>query len=212
MTERADGYVQDESSQWVAAAVEASDGERVLDVCAAPGGKATAMAAGGCDGRSPAISVSAASGSVARQRQRASTSTCRWWPPMAPRHRSDRRRSTPCCSTLRAPASVRCAAGPTPAGGSSRTTSPNWRRSRPSCWRRRLRSSRPAVGSCTASARSPPPNRSTTRLPAGFEVDPTPPPVGTWRPFEQGWRVLPHDADTDGMVMIRYRRIIVSDQ
>ena len=45
VTERADGYVQDESSQWVAASVGAADGERVLDVCAAPGGKATAMAA-----------------------------------------------------------------------------------------------------------------------------------------------------------------------
>ena len=43
--------------------------------------------------------------------------------------------------------------------------------------------------------------------PAGFEIDPTPPPAGTWRPFRQGWRVLPHDADTDGMVMIRYRRV-----
>jgi 16S rRNA (cytosine967-C5)-methyltransferase len=44
------------------------------------------------------------------------------------------------------------------------------------------------------------------RTPVGFEVDPSPPPVGVWRPFEQGWRVLPHDADTDGMVLIRYRR------
>ncbi|MGB9346579.1 MAG: transcription antitermination factor NusB, partial [Ilumatobacteraceae bacterium] len=40
VTTRADGYVQDESSQWVAAAVAAGAGERVLDVCAAPGGKA----------------------------------------------------------------------------------------------------------------------------------------------------------------------------
>ena len=47
VTTRADGYVQDESSQWVAAAVGAAPGERVLDVCAAPGGKATAMASGG---------------------------------------------------------------------------------------------------------------------------------------------------------------------
>ena len=44
VTERADGYIQDEGSQWVAAAVGARPGERVLDVCAAPGGKATAMA------------------------------------------------------------------------------------------------------------------------------------------------------------------------
>ena len=43
--------------------------------------------------------------------------------------------------------------------------------------------------------------------PAGFEVDPDPPAVGAWRRFEQGWRVLPQDADTDGMVLIRYRRV-----
>ena len=43
--------------------------------------------------------------------------------------------------------------------------------------------------------------------PAGFVVDPEPPELGTWRRFEQGWRVLPQDADTDGMVLIRYRRV-----
>jgi 16S rRNA (cytosine967-C5)-methyltransferase len=47
VTERADGYIQDLASQWVAAAVGAVDGERVADVCAAPGGKATALAATG---------------------------------------------------------------------------------------------------------------------------------------------------------------------
>jgi 16S rRNA (cytosine967-C5)-methyltransferase len=46
---RADGYVQDPASQWVAAAVGARAGERVLDLCAAPGGKATALAAAGAD-------------------------------------------------------------------------------------------------------------------------------------------------------------------
>jgi 16S rRNA (cytosine967-C5)-methyltransferase len=45
--ERADGYVQDRSSQWVADYVGARPGERVGDLCAAPGGKATAMAASG---------------------------------------------------------------------------------------------------------------------------------------------------------------------
>jgi 16S rRNA (cytosine967-C5)-methyltransferase len=44
VTERPDGYVQDTASQWVAAAVEAQPGELVADVCAAPGGKATALA------------------------------------------------------------------------------------------------------------------------------------------------------------------------
>jgi 16S rRNA (cytosine967-C5)-methyltransferase len=54
MTVRADGYVQDRASQLVAAAAGAGPGERILDVCAAPGGKATALAAAG-----PALVVAA---------------------------------------------------------------------------------------------------------------------------------------------------------
>jgi 16S rRNA (cytosine967-C5)-methyltransferase len=46
-TERPDGYVQDEASQWVTGLVGAAAGERVADLCAAPGGKATALAATG---------------------------------------------------------------------------------------------------------------------------------------------------------------------
>lgn len=45
--ERPDGYVQDPASQEVAAAVGSRPGERVLDLCAAPGGKATALAGTG---------------------------------------------------------------------------------------------------------------------------------------------------------------------
>jgi 16S rRNA (cytosine967-C5)-methyltransferase len=47
VTRRPDGYVQDRASQWVAELVEACAGERVADVGAAPGGKATAMAESG---------------------------------------------------------------------------------------------------------------------------------------------------------------------
>jgi 16S rRNA (cytosine967-C5)-methyltransferase len=50
-TARADGYVQDVASRWVAEAVDARSGERVADLCAAPGGKATWMAYG--PGRPP---------------------------------------------------------------------------------------------------------------------------------------------------------------
>ena len=42
-------------------------------------------------------------------------------------------------------------------------------------------------------------------VPDGFDVV-TDPPEGEWRAYGHGWRVLPHDADTDGMVVIRYRR------
>ena len=41
---RPDGYVQDRASQWVAELVDPQPGERVLDMCAGPGGKATALA------------------------------------------------------------------------------------------------------------------------------------------------------------------------
>jgi 16S rRNA (cytosine967-C5)-methyltransferase len=60
VTRRPDGYVQDLASQWVAAAVEVEPGDRVLDLCAAPGGKATAMAHGS------AALVAASDVSVAR--------------------------------------------------------------------------------------------------------------------------------------------------
>jgi 16S rRNA (cytosine967-C5)-methyltransferase len=44
---RDDGYIQDLASRWVADSVGAEPGERVLDLCAAPGGKASGMATGG---------------------------------------------------------------------------------------------------------------------------------------------------------------------
>src|SRR5690606_35896926 len=47
VTERDDGYVQDQASQWVAELVGAQPGEHVADLAAAPGGKATAIAGRG---------------------------------------------------------------------------------------------------------------------------------------------------------------------
>jgi 16S rRNA (cytosine967-C5)-methyltransferase len=41
---RDDGYIQDRASQWVAAELGSRPGQTVLDLCAAPGGKATALA------------------------------------------------------------------------------------------------------------------------------------------------------------------------
>jgi 16S rRNA (cytosine967-C5)-methyltransferase len=54
LTTRADGYAQDRASQLVAAHLGARPGERILDLCAAPGGKATALA-----GARPALVVAA---------------------------------------------------------------------------------------------------------------------------------------------------------
>ena len=47
MTTRADGYVQDLGSQWVVDEIPVAEASRVLDCCAAPGGKATALASAG---------------------------------------------------------------------------------------------------------------------------------------------------------------------
>jgi 16S rRNA (cytosine967-C5)-methyltransferase len=46
-TERDDGYTQDLASQWVVEEIGALPGERILEVCAAPGGKATLLASTG---------------------------------------------------------------------------------------------------------------------------------------------------------------------
>ncbi len=46
-THRADGYTQDLASQWVVELLAVQPGELVIDLCAAPGGKATGCAAAG---------------------------------------------------------------------------------------------------------------------------------------------------------------------
>lgn len=46
---RSDGYVQGLASQWVVDEVGASSGMRIVDLCAAPGGKSTGLAAAGAD-------------------------------------------------------------------------------------------------------------------------------------------------------------------
>ena len=43
------------------------------------------------------------------------------------------------------------------------------------------------------------------RIPSGFEPI-RESPAGQWRAFGDGWRLLPHDAGTDGMIVLRYRR------
>jgi 16S rRNA (cytosine967-C5)-methyltransferase len=42
------------------------------------------------------------------------------------------------------------------------------------------------------------------RFPAGWTAEPAP--GHPWRPYGEGARLLPQDADTDGMVLLRYRR------
>ena len=204
VTARADGYIQDESSQWVAAAVDVEPGARVLDMCAAPGGKATAMAAAGAR-------VVAADHRLGRARmvQENVTKLDLDLPVVAADGTAPPfRRGAFAAVLLDAPCSG--------LGSLRRRADARWRIQPDDITELALLQSqllasaaelvapggRLVYSVCTITAAES--VRHST--PAGFEVDPTPPTVGIWRAFEQGWRVLPHDADTDAMVLIRYRR------
>lgn len=205
VTTRADGYVQDESSQWVAAAVDAGPGERVLDVCAAPGGKATAMA----DVGARVIAADQRSGRARLVAENATGLGLRMPIVVADGTAAPFRPGSFDAVLLDAPCSG--------LGALRRRPDARWR-IRPgdidelaTLQAELLASSAELVrpggrlvySVCTLTAEESVDHAT----PPGFVVDTTPPAFGIWRPFAQGWRVLPHDADTDGMVLIRYRRV-----
>ena len=83
---RADGYVQNPSSQMVAALVEAGADDVVIDLCAGPGGKATAMAGCARARRAPAAGqLDCRQRGPVRPRQRAGGHGRRTVPAGAPR-------------------------------------------------------------------------------------------------------------------------------
>jgi 16S rRNA (cytosine967-C5)-methyltransferase len=205
VTTRADGYVQDESSQWVAAAVGVVAGERVLDMCAAPGGKATAMAGTGARvvaadlrlGRARLVQDNAKMLGLELPAVAADGLAA----PFRPGSFDAVLLDAPCSGL----------------GALRRRADARWRieahdvvelaelqaRLLTSAAELVAPGGRLTYSVCTITAAESVDHAT----PVGFEVDPTEPPVGIWRPFEQGWRVLPQDADTDGMVLIRYRRV-----
>jgi 16S rRNA (cytosine967-C5)-methyltransferase len=118
--------VQDEGSQLVVDLLDPQPDERVLDACAAPGGKATAIAERvGPGGDVLAIDRNARRIELVRRAARRlglSWLRCEATPAAGPGARS--RPSIACWSTYRVRVSARCDAIPTPAGASARRTPP----------------------------------------------------------------------------------------
>jgi len=200
---RDDGYVQDRASQWVGAAVEGTAGERVLDMCAAPGGKATAIAASGA--RVVAADVRAGRAGLIRQAiERTGTSVDvvvadGAAAPFAPETFDAVLLDAPCSGL----------------GALRRRPDARWRITEADLadlvvLQRGLLASAAALvrpggrlvySVCTLTAEESVDHG----CPDGFVPD-TRRPEGSWRPYGTGWRVLPHDDDTDGMILLRYRR------
>ena len=207
VTSRDDGYVQDRSSQWVAAAVGARAGERVLDVSAAPGGKATAMAARADVAGAFVVAADASPSRIGLVRTNIE------------RTRAD---AVAVCADGTVPPFVAGAfdrvlldAPCSGLGAMRRRADARWRigphtiDELAGLQRRLIDASTPLVrpggtfvySVCTLTAAE----SIDHPVPDGFDVVDDEPP-GTWRRYGHGWRVLPHDDDTDGMVLIRYRR------
>jgi len=207
---RSDGYVQDESSQWVAASVGAQRGDLVLDLCAGPGGKATGLAASGATVIGADLQPTRA-GLVAKNAERMGyhlpvVAADGVAPPFLV-NSFDRVLLDAPCSGL---------------GALRRRADARWRitskdvKELAVLQKRLLAASAPLVkpggvlvySVCTITAAE-----STDHgVPEGFDVvgrdgDSGLPALGDdWNDFGIGHRVLPHHADTDGMVLIRYRR------
>ena len=202
--ERADGYIQDRASGWVADLVGAVAGERVLDVCSAPGGKATAMASTGALVIAADLQAHRAA-LVADNAHRigydipvvVADGTS---PPF--REKSfDRVLIDAPCSGL---------------GALRRRPDARWRISEQDIvdltgiQRRLLDATAPLVrpggvlvySVCTITAAE----SIDHPTPHGFEVI-TDDVGDEWTSFGKGFRILPQDADTDGMVIIRYRSV-----
>lgn len=206
VTVRDDGYTQDRASTWVAAAVDAQSGQRVLDVCAAPGGKATAIAARGAfvvaaDSAVPRTHL--VSENVRRLGSGADIAIVvadGTQPPFTPEAFDHVLLDAPCSGL----------------GSLRRRADARWRIEAEdivtlAALQGRLLAASSALvrpggtlvySVCTVTAAE----SIDHAAPAGFDVIDDEPPAGSWRRYGRGWRVLPQDDDTDGMVMIRYRR------
>ena len=203
VSERADGYTQDLASQWVADLVEVEPGDLVADVCAAPGGKATAMAGVArfvvaADLRFHRARLVAANAERLRLADVGAVVADATAPPLRPGAFDRVLVDAPC----------------TGLGALRRRPDARWRIeesdiARLAALQARIVEAATALvrpggllvySVCTLTAAE----SIDHPVPAGWEV--LAPPPEPWQPYGDGGRLLPQDADTDGMVVLRYRR------
>ena len=175
----------------------------MLDLCAAPGGKATILAATGAMTVAADLRVNRA-GLVVENAERLGARRRRSSSPTARIRRSPPARSIACSSTLPAPASACSGAAPDArwriasddvdelAGLQQRLIDEAAALVRPGGYL--------VYSVCTLTAAE----SIDHRFPEGWTAEPAP--GSPWRPYGDGARLLPQDADTDGMVVLRYRR------
>lgn len=208
VTVRDDGYVQDLGSQLVSHAVEAGPTDRVIDLCAAPGGKATGIAGQGAVVLAADLQESRV-GLMARNVARLGTSDVLCLvadaahPPFRPGS-ADRVLLDAPCSGL---------------GVLRRRPDARWRLEpaaveRLAALQRRLVDAAAALlapggvlvfSVCTLSR--PETIGVDDHLAARHpELVPLPPPEEPWEPWGRGALLLPQRAGTDGMFVARYRR------
>jgi 16S rRNA (cytosine967-C5)-methyltransferase len=212
-TERADGYMQDLASQWVVDLVEAGPGHRVADLCAAPGGKATALA-----GRAAAVVASDVGGGRVRL---LAGNVARYAPDPGSTHAL----SVVAADATRPPYRpgafdrVLLDAPCSGLGALRRRADARWRIDQDSVdrlaalQRRMIDAAVPLVAPggllvysvCTLTAAE------TTAVDAHVasahpDLEPLAPPPDPWEPLGRGAVLLPQTAGTDGMAVFRYRR------
>ena len=199
---REDGYVQDLASQWVADAVDARRGELILDLCSAPGGKATALSATGAMVVAAELQPHRAS-LVVQNAQRLGYSipvvvADGTQVPFRPQSFDRVLVDAPCSGlgALRRRADARWRIMP-----SDITDLVHLQAKLLANVAALVKPGGKLVYSvCTITAAE----SIDHDIPDGFEVDTEQLPQ-PWRSFGHGFRLLPHDADTDGMVVVRYR-------